>query len=491
MNRQAPSPARILTMVAFAASCIGLLLYLWISFGGTTSLSPRGYEISAEFNQAENLGSQADVRISGVNVGKVISVGLDRRTGLTRAVMQIDPQFAPRPANTRAILRQKTLLGETYVELSPGSATGPKLADGGTLPRGQIAPTVQLDQILSTFDPSTRQAFETWMQQQGIALTGRGQDLNAALAQLYPFATNVDSVLAVLNRDSAATSTLLNDGGRVLAAVTRSPSALQQLVNNANTTFSATAAQAAALAATIKAFPPFLTASKTTIDRVTRFANTTKPLVDELRPAAVKLSPALESVAVLAPELNSLLVNVGPLTSASKAGVPAVQQFLNDSVPLLTRLTPYLGGVIPVIDYINTYRREIAAFFANGTATTQATLPGNVTSAKLHYVRVSSPLNPETLTDYSTRLDSNRGNPYLLPGGYSSLVQGLPVFASNLCTNNPQPTIGPTISASIAAVLSSVYYTTDSSGPPCRSQQPLGEATTGQTQAFPQLQPIK
>ena len=491
MNRQAPSPARILTMVAFAASCIGLLLYLWISFGGTTSLSPRGYEISAEFNQAENLGSQADVRISGVNVGKVISVGLDRRTGLTRAVMQIDPQFAPRPANTRAILRQKTLLGETYVELSPGSATGPKLADGGTLPRGQIAPTVQLDQILSTFDPSTRQAFETWMQQQGIALTGRGQDLNAALAQLYPFATNVDSVLAVLNRDSAATSTLLSDGGRVLAAVTRSPSALQQLVNNANTTFSATAAQAAALAATVKAFPPFLTASKITIDRVTRFANTTKPLVDELRPAAVKLSPALESVAVLAPELNGLLVNVGPLTSASKAGVPAVEQFLNDSIPLLIRLTPYLGGVIPVIDYINTYRREIAAFFANGTATTQATLPGNVTPAKLHYVRVSSPLNPETLTDYSTRLDSNRGNPYLVPGGYSSLVQGLPVFASNLCTSNPQPTIGPTISASIAAVLSSVYYTTDSSGPPCRAQQPLGEVTTGQTQAFPQLQPIK
>ncbi len=94
-------------------------------------------------------------------------MGLDRRTGLTRAVMEIDPQFAPRPADTRAILRQKTLLGETYIELSPGSPTGPKLADGGSLPQGQIAPTVQLDQILSTFDPATRSAFETWMQQQG------------------------------------------------------------------------------------------------------------------------------------------------------------------------------------------------------------------------------------------------------------------------------------------------------------------------------------
>ncbi len=232
MNTQAPSTARILTMVAFAASCVGLLLYLWISFGGTTSLSPRGYEISAEFDQAENLGSQADVRISGVNVGKVISVGLDRHTGLTRAVMEIEPQFAPRPADTRAILRQKTLLGETYVELSPGSQTARKLPDGGTLPHGQIAPTVQLDQILSTFDPATRQAFMTWMQQQGIALTGRGQDLNAAFAQLYPFATNVDSVLAVLRRDSAATSTLLSDcragPGRGHAIADRAPAARRQ-----------------------------------------------------------------------------------------------------------------------------------------------------------------------------------------------------------------------------------------------------------------------
>jgi phospholipid/cholesterol/gamma-HCH transport system substrate-binding protein len=490
VNTQAPSTGRLLTMVAFAASCIGLLLFLWISFGGTTSLSPRGYEISAEFNDATELGSQADVRISGVDVGKVISVSLDRHTGLTRAVMEIDPQFAPRPINTRAILRQKTLLGETYIELSPGSPSARKLPDGTTLPRGQIAPTVQLDEILSTFDPKTRQAFETWMQQDGIALTNRGEDLNAALAELYPFATNVDSVLAVLNRDSAATSTLLNDGGQVFSAIAHSPAALQQLIVNANGAFSATAAQSTALAQTIQAFPPFLLATKTTVDRVARFAQTTKPLVDELRPAAVQLSPALKSLAVLAPQLKSLLVNVGPLTHASKAGVPALERFLDDSVPLLTRATPYLGGVIPVIDYINTYRREIAGFFANGTASGQATAPGLVNSSKLlHYVRISNPINPETLTDYSHRLYSNRGNPYLVPGGFTALSGGLPVFGGYLCTTNPQPAIGPTIPAALAAVLSSVYYTSDPSGPSCKAQPPLGEATTGQLQAFPQLQP--
>ena len=52
MNKQAPSTGRILTMVAFAASCVGLLLFLWISFGGSIPLAPQGYRLNAEFNEA-------------------------------------------------------------------------------------------------------------------------------------------------------------------------------------------------------------------------------------------------------------------------------------------------------------------------------------------------------------------------------------------------------------------------------------------------------
>ena len=152
---------------------------------------------------------------------------------------------------------------------------------------------------------------------------------------------------------------------------------------------------------------------------MTRFAQTTKPLVDELRPAAVQLSPALESLAVLAPQLKSLIVNVGPLTEASKAGrARRSSSFLDDSVPLLTRPTPYLGGVVPVIDYINSYRREIAGVLRQRDRRRAGHGPGAVGNKLLHYVRVSSPVNPETLTDYSHRLSSNRGNPYLVPSGY-------------------------------------------------------------------------
>ena len=189
-----------------------------------------------------------------MSVGKVVSVSLDKHTGLTKAVLQLDNKYAPRPTDTRAILRQKSLLGETYIELTPGSRNGPKLPDGGTIPRSQISPTVQLDQILSTFDPATRRAFSTWVQQDGIALTGRGQQFNAAIAQLYPFATNVEAVLSVLNRDDAATSALLSDGGQVFGALAVARQ-LQGLIRNSNAVFASTAARNQELAAAIKALP--------------------------------------------------------------------------------------------------------------------------------------------------------------------------------------------------------------------------------------------
>src|SRR4029434_8219388 len=99
---------------------------------------------------------EADVRISGVRVGKVKTREPNGETGLTDTVLEIDARYAPIPRDTRAILRQKTLLGETYVELTPGDGGAGLLKDGGELPRGPVAETVEHDEILWTFDPSKR-----------------------------------------------------------------------------------------------------------------------------------------------------------------------------------------------------------------------------------------------------------------------------------------------------------------------------------------------
>src|SRR2546421_12079567 len=102
MQKQAPSLGRILTMVLFALSCFGLLLFLWLAFGGAIPLKPQGYRFRIPFREATQLAQEADVRISGVPVGRVKQVNLGH--GSTVAVVELKRRYAPIPASTRAIL---------------------------------------------------------------------------------------------------------------------------------------------------------------------------------------------------------------------------------------------------------------------------------------------------------------------------------------------------------------------------------------------------
>src|SRR3712207_3836264 len=147
MQKQAPTIGRLLVMGGFALSCFGLLLFLWLAFGGPVPLKPKGYQVNVSFSEGTQLAVEADVRISGVPVGKVKTVEANPETGRANAMIQMEERFAPIPRDTKAVLRQKTLLGETYVELTPGDKNGEMVEEGGTLPVGQVSSTVELDEI--------------------------------------------------------------------------------------------------------------------------------------------------------------------------------------------------------------------------------------------------------------------------------------------------------------------------------------------------------
>src|SRR5204863_9859129 len=96
MQKQAPSFGRILTMVLFALTCFGLLLFLWLSFGGPIPLKPEGYRVKVAFPEATQLGLQADVRVAGVSVGKVVKKDVDpAHPNRTVATLQLTNKFAP------------------------------------------------------------------------------------------------------------------------------------------------------------------------------------------------------------------------------------------------------------------------------------------------------------------------------------------------------------------------------------------------------------
>ena len=489
MIKQAPSPARILTMVVFTLSCVGLLLYLWLTFGGSVPLRPEGYRMNIKFPEATSLAQEADVRISGVNVGRVKSKDQDNETGLTKVEIELDDQYAPVPRNTAAILRQKTLLGETYVELSPGE--GADLEDGGTLPQGQVGETVELDEIFRAFDAPTRRAFSSWLDEQGRAVDKRGEALNDALANLEPFADDAEDVLAILDRQEAATQGLVRDTGAVFEALTEREGQLRELVVNSNRVFETTASRDEALAATFTVFPTFLRETRKTVVRTTRFARDTNPLITQLRPAARQLTPTLIDLSLLAPDLRAFFRDVDPLIKVSRTGLPALESVLDETRPLLARIDPFLAQVNPILDYLGLYRREISAFFANDVASTQATdLPAGRTEP-LHYLRTTNPLNLENLAAYPTRLPTNRANPYVEPGGYDQLPQGLPVFGEYLCTSGSLPTLGPEVVDPIRSLLNKFVFdvvNTGAAAPPCREQAPLGRLE-GQEGRYPRVEP--
>ncbi len=441
METRPPTVTRILIAVGFALSCFGLALFLWIAFGGPLPLKPEGYRITVPFTEATQLAAESDVRISGVSVGKVKSVELSNKGDYADAVIEIDSQDAPIPDNTRAILRSKTLLGETYVELTPGSRSKPSLPEGATLPPAQVASSVQLDEIFRTFDKPTRAAFRGWMQSQAAALKGRGAAFGEALSELDPFSESANRALRILDTQQQAVRQLVHSGGTVFRALSERQGQLRSLIQNSNTVFSTTAKRNQDLAETFRILPTFQRESRLTLNRLNQFAINTDPLVQQLRPSVKQITPTFQAAGRLAPDLQRLFVGLKGTVAASHQGFPALRKLLDDDLPpLLARLgttvdgrAPWLSELNPIIQTARKYKHEITGFLGNIASSTnngQADQGANL----IKVLRTTSPLNPQSVATFPQRLSMERANPYLKPLGYEKLNSGLESFQNTPCS---------------------------------------------------------
>jgi phospholipid/cholesterol/gamma-HCH transport system substrate-binding protein len=447
-----PTVTRILIAIGFALSCFGLALFLWIAFGGPLPLKPEGYRFTVPFTEATQLAQESDVRISGVSVGKVKSIELSNQGDYADAVIELDSQYAPIPEDTKAILRSKTLLGETYVELTPGDQSQPSLPEGGSLPRAQVANSVQLDEVFRTFNRPTRDAFRAWMQGQAAALRGRGADLGEALAELEPFAESANRALRILDTQRHAVRRLVHSGGTVFQALSERQGQLRGLIQNSDTVFSTTAQRNQDLAEAFRILPTFQRETRLTLERLNRFAIKTDPLVQQLRPAAKQISPTFEAAGRLAPDLKRFFVGLRGTIAASHAGFPALRRLLDDDLPpLLARLgttvdgrAPWLAEFTPIIKVAQKYKHEITAFLGNiSAATNNGQASAERDGALVKLLRTTSPLNPQSVATFPNRLAMERANPYLKPLGYKKLRSGLQSFQNTPCSAGIQARLDP------------------------------------------------
>jgi ABC-type transporter Mla subunit MlaD len=368
--------------------------------------------------------------------------------GGTRTMVTIDMKkgFAPIPKDTRAILRQKTLLGETYVELSPGTrgngngGNGNRnmLPDGGQLANSHVEPTVQLDEIFRAFDPQTRKAFRQWVQQSAQTINGgRGQDLNDALGNLQGFAEDGAGVLGVLDRQSADLHNFVKNTGVVFHALTQRQGVLRQLITNSNDVFSATQSRDKALAQVFDILPTFEDESKATLARLQTFSTNTHPLVNDLKPVADRLQPTVRDLSALAPQLTTFFKSkLPPLISVAKPNLPNGERFLRGASPLMNGLHTFFPELNPILSYANYYQAVLANFLSiGGTAMMYTGVNPPINGVHMPTLSQFGIINQRSLGFQNKIPTYDRGNAYLAPNAYSRAVK-FGVIESLSCANS-------------------------------------------------------
>jgi virulence factor Mce-like protein len=516
MQKRAPTIGNIFVIILFVLSCFGLLLFLWESFGGPLPLKPKGYRFTVAFPRTLVLSEESDVRISGVDVGHVVSLSLNKR-GRTDALIEMNSQYAPIRANVHAILRVKTLLGETYVQLIPEGNAGPYLADGGHLSESQVEPTVTLDDILSALNPKTRRDFQIWQEAVAEGINGRGEQINADFAALEPFVEHTNKLLTLLNSQEGAVRKLVKNTGVVFSALASRDHQLEQQIVNGEHTFHAAAEASQAFAEAFHFLPAFEHNSRIALKEIDKFAEVANPYFEEFRPTEHQLSNLLSAAKPFAPEFNRFLTSLGPFTKAAKTGLPDVKKSLDLTVPILENLRPVLHNLDPFLQFTGDYVPELQAFFANLTTASAAGLEdGNIVefcsngvkvntpqecpagtaqpTPKLHYLTTMAVVSPESLAIYPSKTATNRSNAYPLPGTYRSLASGLPVFSTNGCSGEAPSVSGPgneTISEEVIQQLQQFKVANkqgspnDVQAPGCTQQGPF--TWNGKTSQFPQV----
>jgi phospholipid/cholesterol/gamma-HCH transport system substrate-binding protein len=414
MQKQAPTLGRLLTMVIFALSCFGLLLFLWLAFGGPVPLKPKGYRFAVAVPEANQLAIEADVRTSGVPVGKVKAIEQAPRGNRSLVTIEMDRKYAPVDADARVIQRQKTLLGEKYLEMTRGTPGGPAVPENGRLPDASVQDTVELDEVLEILDPTTQKLFRRWQQDAGRAVGDRGPALNDAFGSLPRFAASGTDVLAELDRNEEALGLLVRNTGEVFAALTEREDQLRNVVTGMDDTFEATARQKEALAETVRIFPTFLDESRLTMADLESFSRETRPLVRDLRPALRDLRPTLRDVRALAPDLTDFFRDLDPLITVSKRGLPALSEVLRGARPLLGQLQPFLEELNPILEWLEYQQHITADFFANGGGALVDTVAGQQTPEERgHYLGQFGVTGEETFSSLQpSRGENHRGNAY-------------------------------------------------------------------------------
>jgi len=197
---------------------------------GGADLGDHPYTVTAQFQDVLDLVPQAAVKVNDVAVGRVSAINLPAGRWTATVTMRLNGSVTL-PANATASLRQSSLLGEKYVELSAPADPVGALADGAVIPLSRTNRNPAVEEVLGALSMLLNGGgigqLRTISQQLNDALSGNEPQIRAALTSIDAVVTNLDAhrqditnALDGLNRLAATLSARDAQIGQVLDTLT-------------------------------------------------------------------------------------------------------------------------------------------------------------------------------------------------------------------------------------------------------------------------------
>ena len=281
-------------LLAFATVTAVGVSYVGAEYTGLAdAVLDGGYTVRADFADSGGIFPGAEVTYRGVPVGRVGALRLTGSDGVSVALDIKDG--APRiPADTLAVVANRSAVGEQYVDLQPRTSQGPYLLAGSSIPRGSTRvplPTTDLVLSLDRLVNSVGKGdLRVTVDELDKAFSGTGPNLSRL----------VDSGNALVDSASQSlpqTISLIEDSRKVLKTQADQGSSIKSFAHDL-----------AALSAQLKSSDGDL-----------------RKLIGNATPAAQEVNSLLKSVG---PRLSVLLANLISGGQVTLARLPGVEQSL-------------------------------------------------------------------------------------------------------------------------------------------------------------------
>jgi len=212
---------------------IQLMVFAVITLLGVTFVGARyaqldkafyddNYTVNASFSDSGGIFAGGEVTYRGVSVGKVNKLVLTDEG--VDVVLDIDNRFDEIPADTLAVVGNRSAVGEQYVELQPQRDDGPYLHNGSVIDeqdtRLPIATDTLLTHLSETVESVDNNDLKTTVDELGAAFSGTGKDLQTII-------DSGNSFINTANDNFDVTTALIRDSNTVLHGQIDSESAIR------------------------------------------------------------------------------------------------------------------------------------------------------------------------------------------------------------------------------------------------------------------------